>query len=83
MFWYASGPGNPTSAAAGIGYVQELLARLTQTPISIHNSSTNSTITDNNVTFPLDQPMFVDTTHDNVISMSMSIITFDELDGKS
>ena len=63
-FWYGLGPGNPTSAAQGIGYVQELIARLTQTPITQFNTTTNSTITNSNVTFPLNQPIFVDATHD-------------------
>lgn len=32
-FWYSSGFGSPVGRAQGIGYVQELVARLTQTPI--------------------------------------------------
>lgn len=69
-FWYGVGPGNPTSAAQGAGYVQELVARLTKTPITEFNTTTNSTITNSNVTFPLDQPIFVDATHDVIISNS-------------
>ncbi|KAI5121931.1 hypothetical protein M0805_000260 [Coniferiporia weirii] len=75
-FWYDDGPGNPTSAAQGIGYVQELVARLTQTPIMVHNSSTNATITDNNITFPLNQPIFVDATHDSVIATFTVALNF-------
>jgi hypothetical protein len=56
-FWYGSGPGQPTASAQGIGYVQELVARLTQTPIVIANSDLNGTLDENNVTFPLNQPM--------------------------
>jgi len=29
-FWYSDGPGNPTSAAQGVGWVQELISRLHQ-----------------------------------------------------
>ena len=65
-FWYSEGPGNPATAAQGIGYVQEFLARLTQTPISVHNSSTNSTLDNNPLTFPLNQPIYVDATHDSM-----------------
>ena len=72
-FWYGLGPGNPTSAAQGIGYVQELIARLTQTPITQFNTTTNSTITNSNVTFPLNQPIFVDATHDVIISYSAAL----------
>lgn len=34
-FWYGSGFGSPVGRAQGIGYVQELVARLTKTPISL------------------------------------------------
>ncbi|KAG1893282.1 histidine phosphatase superfamily [Suillus fuscotomentosus] len=67
-FWYSCGPGNPTSAAQGLGYVQELVSRLTHTPINVWNSSTNSTLDSSNITFPLNQPIYVDATHDVVIS---------------
>jgi len=33
QFWYGSGFGSPVGRAQGIGYVQELVARLTKTPI--------------------------------------------------
>ena len=54
----------------GIGWVQELVARLTKTPISVHNSSTNGTLDNNAATFPLDQSIYVDATHDTIISTS-------------
>ena len=69
-FWYSYGPGNPLSAAQGIGYVQELLARLTQTPLAGFDTSTNGTLDGNNITFPLDQPIYMDATHDTAIAMS-------------
>ena len=70
-FWYSFGPGNPTSASQGLGYAQELVARLTQTPLTNFNYTTNNqTLDDNNITFPLNQPIFVDATHDTVISTS-------------
>ncbi|OJT04255.1 3-phytase A [Trametes pubescens] len=47
-------------AWARIGYVQELVARLSHTPIASHNSSTNAT-------FPLDQSLYVDATHQLVV----------------
>ncbi|KAG2369438.1 hypothetical protein BDR07DRAFT_1477047 [Suillus spraguei] len=71
-FWYSEGPGNPTAAAQGLGYVQELVSRLTHTPINVWNSTTNSTLDSSNITFPLNQPIYVDATHDTVIS---SIVT--------
>ncbi|TBU40685.1 phytase [Dichomitus squalens] len=66
-FWYNSAFGSPTSRALGIGYVQELVARLTSTPIAAHNSSTNATINDDPATFPLGQSLYVDATHDTII----------------
>lgn len=71
-FWYNNGPGNPAVAAQGIGWVQELVSRLTQTRITEFASSVNGTIVSSNVTFPLSQPIFVDATHDTVISASTS-----------
>ena len=70
QFWYSNGPGQPTGAAIGIGYVQELVSRLTQTRITDYNSSVNGTIVDSNVTFPLRQPIYVDASHDTVIASS-------------
>lgn len=54
-----------------MGYVQELISRLTQTRITEFNSTVNGTIVTSNVTFPLNQPMYVDATHDVVMSASM------------
>jgi hypothetical protein len=58
----------------GIGYVQELVARLTHTPIAIHNSSTNSTLNDDARTFPLDHALYVDATHEVVVLNGRSSI---------
>jgi hypothetical protein len=69
--WYRYGPGSPTSAALGIGYVQELVSRLTETRITEFNSSVNKTIATNETLFPLDQPIYVDATHDTVMSSSV------------
>ena len=66
-FWYNSAFGSPTARALGVGYIQELVARLTNTPISVHNSSTNATVNDNPATFPLGQSIYVDATHDTVV----------------
>lgn len=68
LFWYAYSFGAPSAAAIGKGWVEELVSRLTRTPITKYNSSTNSTLVSNPITFPLDQPIYVDATHDTVIS---------------
>lgn len=71
-YWYDSAFGSPLAHALGIGWIQELVARLTHTPIAVHNSSTNSTLDDNPITFPLDQSLYVDATHDTVL---LNVIT--------
>lgn len=54
----------------GIGYVQELVSRLTKTRITKFDTSVNRTLVESNVTFPFDQPIYVDATHDVIISAS-------------
>ncbi|GJE94137.1 histidine-type phosphatase [Phanerochaete sordida] len=66
-FWYDSAFGSPVARVQGIGYVQELVARLTHTPIATHNSSTNATLDDSEATFPLGQSLYVDATHEVVV----------------
>lgn len=66
-FWYDSSFGYPLAKTLGVGYVQELVARLTHTPIETHNSSTNATLNDNPITFPLGQSLYVDATHEVVV----------------
>ena len=74
---YGSAFGSPLARVQGIGYVQELVARLTHTPIETHNSSTNATLNDNPITFPLGQSLYVDATHEVVILNSELIAPCD------
>ncbi|KAG8901417.1 hypothetical protein FRC01_009854 [Tulasnella sp. 417] len=71
-FWYDSAFGSPVARIQGLGYLQEMVARLTHTPIATHNSTTNSTLDDNPITFPLNQALYVDATHEVVV---LNIIT--------
>ncbi|KAH9951980.1 phosphoglycerate mutase-like protein [Amylocystis lapponica] len=66
-FWYDSAFGAPLARALGVGYTQELVARLTHTPIATHNTSTNSTLDGSEATFPLNQSLYVDATHEVVV----------------
>ena len=68
---YNSAFGSPVAKAQGIGYVQELIARLTHTPIETHNSSTNATLDNNPITFPLGHSLYVDATHEVVLLNSV------------
>ncbi|KAI0322228.1 histidine phosphatase superfamily [Amylostereum chailletii] len=68
LFWYAFGPGGPATNALGVGYVQEFMSRLTQTRITTFDTTVNATIVSSNITFPLDQPIYVDATHDGMMT---------------
>ncbi|KAI0066193.1 phosphoglycerate mutase-like protein [Artomyces pyxidatus] len=68
IFWYSNGPGNPAVAAQGIGYVQEFISRLTQTRITNFDTSVNASIVSDETKFPLNQPIYVDASHDTIIS---------------
>ncbi len=65
-FYYNNGPGSPVSAAQGKGYLDEFLARATG-KFPQPNSSLNATYDDSNITFPLDQPIYADATHEVVV----------------
>jgi hypothetical protein len=60
---YNDAYGSPIGQALGLGWVSELVARLTHTPIEVHNTTTNATMHDS-IRFPLDQSIYVDSTHE-------------------
>ncbi|KAL1886871.1 hypothetical protein Plec18167_000806 [Paecilomyces lecythidis] len=62
--YYGYGAGSPLGPAQGIGFVNELIARLTHTPVQDH-TSTNSTLDSNSATFPLNATLYADFSHDN------------------
>ncbi|KAE8393309.1 histidine phosphatase superfamily [Aspergillus alliaceus] len=63
----ASAFGSPTGRAQGIGYILELAARLEGKLIQSSDTSINTTYDNNSTTFPVDQPLYMDMTHDKVI----------------
>lgn len=63
--YYGYGAGNPLGPTQGVGFVNELIARLTHTPV-VDNTSTNRTLdAPGAATFPLNYTMYADFTHDN------------------
>ncbi|KAK3059990.1 hypothetical protein LTR53_020253, partial [Teratosphaeriaceae sp. CCFEE 6253] len=66
-YYYNYGFGSPTGRAQGLGYQQELLARLTNQYITSSNSSVNSSITNNEEQFPLGRPFYADFSHDDIL----------------
>ena len=69
--------GNPTGRAQGIGYVEELIARLTDQYITSSNTSVNSSLTNNSNTFPLGEKFYADFTHDDIIVSVLTALSVD------
>ncbi|KAF2874025.1 histidine phosphatase superfamily [Massariosphaeria phaeospora] len=65
--YYGYSNGNPLGPTQGVGYVNELLARLTGTPVDDH-TNTNRTLDSDPTTFPLDRKVYADFSHDNDMS---------------
>ena len=67
--YYGYGAGNALGPTQGVGFSNELIARLTNTPVNDH-TSVNHTLDDNPATFPLGpaHPLFADFSHDNDLS---------------
>ncbi|KAI1001432.1 hypothetical protein K3495_g6763 [Podosphaera aphanis] len=76
-YYYDSAFGNPTGRAQGIGYVQELLARLNHSLITTSSSSINSTLNNNTATFPIDQTFYADFSHDNILIAALTALSID------
>ncbi|KAF3766776.1 hypothetical protein M406DRAFT_79318 [Cryphonectria parasitica EP155] len=62
--FYGMGTGNPLGPTQGVGFTNELIARLTGRPVVDH-TSTNHTLDDNPATFPLNRTLYADFSHDN------------------
>ncbi|KAH8894638.1 histidine phosphatase [Thozetella sp. PMI_491] len=76
-YYYDYAYGNPTGRAQGIGYLQELTARLTNQLITVSNSSINVTIDNNTKDFPLGQKFYADFTHDDIIISLLTAMSLD------
>ncbi|KAJ9125111.1 hypothetical protein QFC22_000064 [Naganishia vaughanmartiniae] len=66
-FYYNNGFGSPVAAAQGKGYLEEFVSRFEHRALSEYNSTTNSTLDPNAATFPLNQSIFSDATHEVVV----------------
>ncbi|KAH7327916.1 histidine phosphatase superfamily [Stachybotrys elegans] len=65
--WYGYGMGNPLGPTQGVGFANELIARLTGTPVQ-DETSTNSTLDSSKDTFPLNRTLYADFSHDNLMT---------------
>lgn len=78
-YYYDYAYGNPTGRAQGIGYLQELIARIEGQLITTSNSSVNSTLDDNDRDFPLGQKFYADFSHDDIIISALTAMSLDYL----
>ncbi|KAK2051030.1 histidine acid phosphatase [Colletotrichum caudatum] len=62
--YYRFHEGSLLGPTQGVGFTNELIARLTQQPV-VDDTSTNSTLDADPVTFPLDRKLYADFSHDN------------------
>ncbi|KAF6838128.1 phytase [Colletotrichum musicola] len=62
--YYGFNAGNPLGPTQGVGFTNELLARLTKKPVE-DRTSTNSTLDADPTSFPLDKVLYADFSHDN------------------
>lgn len=62
--FYGYGSGNPLGPTQGVGWVNELLARMTNTSVA-DLGSVNSTLDSDPETFPLGLPLYADFSHDD------------------
>lgn len=65
-FYYNNGPGSPVSAAQGLGFLQEFVARF-KGEYPEGWSSLNMTYDNSSVYFPLNQSIYADATHEVVV----------------
>ncbi|KAH8677918.1 histidine phosphatase superfamily [Xylariales sp. PMI_506] len=69
--YYGFGYGNPLGPTQGVGFVNELIARLTNTSVVDH-TTTNSTLDSSSATFPLGLPLYADFSHDDDLTAIFS-----------
>ena len=71
--YYGFSYGNPLGPTQGVGFANELIARLTNTYIQDH-TSTNHTLDDDPATFPLGRKLYADFSHDNDMTAIFSAL---------
>lgn len=65
--FYGHGKGNPLGPTQGVGFVNEVIARMTHSPVQDH-TSVNQTLDSDAATFPLHAALYADFSHDNTIT---------------
>ena len=67
---------SPVGRAVGIAYVQEVLARLQQHVLNTGGTQANLTLDNNTRTFPLNQTLYFDFSHDTNIAAILTAFGF-------
>ncbi|KAI1367851.1 histidine phosphatase superfamily [Xylaria arbuscula] len=65
--WYGYTNGSPLGPTQGVGFVNELISRLTGQPV-VDATTTNTTLDKSRTSFPLDSVLYADFSHDNDMS---------------
>ncbi|KAH8700194.1 phytase [Talaromyces proteolyticus] len=65
--YYGYGDGNHLGPTQGVGFVNEVIARMMQSPVSDY-TSVNHTLDSDPATFPLNAVLYADFSHDNTIT---------------
>jgi hypothetical protein len=78
-FYGDSSFGTTVGKAGGVGWLTELLARLEERLILEPQNGINVSLTNNEQDFPLDQPFYLDMTHDSVMMSVLTALGFDFL----
>ncbi|KAH9826807.1 3-phytase A [Teratosphaeria destructans] len=71
--FYGYSYGNPLGPTQGVGFANELIARLTNKPVH-EGASINRTLDENNATFPLGRKLYADFSHDNDMTAIFSAL---------
>ncbi|KAF5025475.1 hypothetical protein F66182_2451 [Fusarium sp. NRRL 66182] len=79
--YYKFGNGNAMGPTQGVGYVNELISRLTKKPVDDH-TTTNRTLDSSPETFPLNRTLYADFSHDNTMVSIFSALGLYNSTGK-
>ncbi|MCJ1391533.1 hypothetical protein MMC18_004397 [Xylographa bjoerkii] len=67
--YYGFGNGNPLGPTQGVGFANELIARMTGKPVDDH-TTVNHTLDDSEDTFPLNRQFYADFSHDKLVPVN-------------
>lgn len=78
-YWGDYAFGSQTGRAQGVGLAQDVLARLTNQTIPLEQVTTQNMSLLNSTYFPLDQKLYVDFTHDDVLQSVLAVFNYTQV----